>query len=150
MTQAAIAVVVAGAATFVVLVAGLTRTRLLVVTIDGDSMAPTYARGERLLVWRTRLRHVRRGAAVLVRLPPPERSGAGTAQELMIKRAAAIPGDPVPAGVPVPDSHVPPEHLVVVGDNPHGSYDSRIVGYVPAQALLGVVIRRMTPPGGRP
>lgn len=122
------------------------RRLIVVVTVDGDSMLPTFATGDRLLVRRTRLDRLRRGSVVAVMLPPPAPPGGSPAEprtELMIKRVGALPGDPVPPGVPVTDASVPPRHLVVIGDNPHGSHDSRAVGYVPAEALLGVVIRRM-------
>ena len=132
-------------AAFVVAAAALAwwwlRRRHVVVTVAGDSMAPTYLDGDRLLVRRRRLSGVRSGTPILVRLPPPEAGPRG--EVLMVKRAAALPGDPVPAGVPGPDQVVPPSRLVVIGDNPNGSHDSRTVGHVPAGALVGVVLRRL-------
>lgn len=127
------------------------RRRFLVLTVTGPSMRPALASGDRVLVRRRRLGQIRRGAVVAVRLPPPlagprsrrDLAAAASGAELMVKRAAALPGDPVPAGVPGPSRTVPPNHLVVLGDNPGRSHDSRAVGYVPAGALFGVVIRRL-------
>ncbi|GIE78701.1 S26 family signal peptidase [Actinoplanes philippinensis] len=118
----------------------LLRRRLLVVTVEGVSMEPAYRPGDRLLVRRAGLAGVRRGAAVLVASPP----GAGSADPpFMVKRAAALPGDPVPAGFPVPDAAVPPGRLLVLGDNAARSADSRTMGYLSADDVIGVVLRRL-------
>ncbi|WP_262401735.1 S26 family signal peptidase, partial [Actinomadura sp. CNU-125] len=64
------------------------------------------------------------------------------------RRAAALPGDPVPgtvaaaAGVRA-GSPVPAGRLVVLGDNAAASFDSRDCGYFDADRLLGVVVRTM-------
>ncbi|NUR89731.1 MAG: S26 family signal peptidase, partial [Nonomuraea sp.] len=70
------------------------------------------------------------------------------------KRLAAVPGDPIPRdAVPAlrdaPGSRVPDGHLVVLGDNPARSYDSRRTGYLKADRLFGVVLRKLTPPTER-
>ncbi|BEL05297.1 S26 family signal peptidase [Actinoplanes sichuanensis] len=113
----------------------LLRRRLLLVTVEGVSMEPTYRPGDRLLVRRTGLAGVRRGAAVVFAAPP------GTDLRFMVKRAAALPGDPVPAGIPVADTVVPAGHLVILGDNSARSADSRTMGFLPAGDVVGVVVR---------
>jgi signal peptidase I len=122
----------------VALIGYLLRRRLLVITVEGVSMEPTYHAGDRLLVRRASLPAVRRGTVVVFAAPagaPP------TDPPLMVKRAVAIPGDPVPLGVPVPDRLVPAGHLVVVGDNAAHSADSRTNGFLQAADIVGIVIR---------
>lgn len=120
------------------------RRRLTVVTVSGHSMMPTLLPGERILVRRTPVRRV--GRADLVVFARPR-----TAQHSwMIKRVLAIPGDPVPRrDVPVlwgySEARIPANRLVVLGDNPADSYDSRHFGYVSAEAVLGVVVARLAP-----
>ncbi|TYK45358.1 S26 family signal peptidase [Actinomadura decatromicini] len=157
---------VPGAAVAVVLVALGIRRRLLVATVSGRSMEPALRSGDRLLVRRTP--RARRGQIVVVRArvplldgPPPE---AATAVEvepsaaelesyakhglLLIKRVAAVGGDPVPREAcpalrDVPEDVVPRGALVVVGDNRPLSWDSREFGYVRPGDCVGVAIRRM-------
>jgi signal peptidase I len=115
--------------------------RLVRVTVSGTSMLPTLRPGDRVLVRRVPVWRVRRDDLVVVRKP---RDPAGA---WMIKRVVAVPGNPVPRHeVPVlrtyPGDVVPPGRLVVLGDNPADSYDSRAFGYVRGEAVLGVVVRR--------
>jgi signal peptidase I len=149
---------VGGVAVAVVLVVAIAARRyLVVVTVGGNSMTPTYRSGDRLLVRRRRAQSLRRGDIVLIAPDPPERrpvtgrpATAGTAfEEMTVKRIAALPGEPVPPAVaPVvgaaPGDRVPPGRLVVLGDGPE-SRDSREFGYVPAARVVGVVIRRLGP-----
>lgn len=107
------------------------RRRLLVVTVRGPSMRPTFTPGDRLLL--NRAGTVAAGSVVVLRL----------GEELIVKRVAAVAGEPVPAGIPVPDRIVPPGRLVVLGDNPARSHDSRTLGYLPVTALVGVLRRRL-------
>lgn len=120
------------------------RSRLLVVTVRGVSMEPTYHSGDRLLVRRARLNRVRAGQVVVVRVEAA--SPDDPTQGRMVKRAVAVPGDPVPPQIPVPGPRVPVDSLLVLGDNLARSNDSRRLGYLPADALIGVVLR---PIGGR-
>ncbi|MFI6735974.1 S26 family signal peptidase [Nonomuraea sp. NPDC050451] len=123
------------------------RRRLAVVVVSGLSMEPTFHAGDRLLVRRTGLARISPGDVVVFETPdwlgtgeplPPER-------RWMVKRAVALPGDPVPDSVraAVPDRRVAPDRLVVLGDNPSASFDSRQCGLIDGDTLLGVVLRRL-------
>lgn len=118
------------------------RRTLQVVQVTGDSMAPAYRTGDRLLV-RRRRGAVPRGAVVVFRTP--HRAGrAATDVGWLVKRVVATPGDAVPAQLRtvVPEPVVPPGCVLVRGDNPH-SVDSRHFGYVRHGDLLGVAVRRL-------
>ncbi|CAG6394180.1 S26 family signal peptidase [Streptomyces cocklensis] len=141
----------AALAALAALAVGGARRLLLLVTVEGTSMAPTYAPGQRLLVLRTPVARVRTGAAVVFRLPPPEHGGAEP--PLIVKRLAARAGDPVPPAIrpalgPRGDGRVPRGSVVVLGDNPEASTDSRAWGYVPRTRITGVVIARLPSPPG--
>src|SRR2546423_8203174 len=148
MTLAALAAV---PAVLAVLVLTAARRSLLVVTVEGTSMQPTLRRGDRLLVRRRRGKPAR-GSVVVLAKP----AGPVPLEDWVIKRVAALPGDPVPAPVrPAVGGvdTVPPGRLVVLGDNRH-STDSRRWGFVPVDQVLGSVVRRATggtpPPSGPP
>jgi signal peptidase I len=120
----------------------------LVVTVAGTSMAPAYLPGDRVLVRRRRLIRVRAGEVVVLRSPPDR-----VVHPLMVKRVAAVPGEPVPielADAPCGplDTPVPMDRLLVLGDNSRVSFDSREYGYLRAEHLVGVVTRRLAT--GRP
>ncbi|WDM15122.1 S26 family signal peptidase [Streptomyces lavenduligriseus] len=145
-------VLVVGGLALAVLAAVARRTRrtLVAVTVRGRSMEPTYRDGDRVLVRRGG--PLVQGRVVVVeRLPFHGRRPAppglpGPEPTWVIKRVAAVPGDPVPRGLgpalaAVPEDLVPPGKLVLLGDNPRVSQDSRRMGLFPADAVLGVVVR---------
>jgi signal peptidase I len=138
------------------------RRQLLVITVIGNSMEPTYGPGTRLLTRRVGdVSKLRRDDVVVLRAPAKERRvgvrvlaadgmtiarSLGPVTSLVIKRVHALPGDPVPRSrVPalghVQEDTVPARRLVVLGDNPEESVDSRRYGYLSENALVGVVIR---------
>jgi len=121
------------------------RRRYAIVDVRGASMEPTLRHGDRVLVRRVREGGVRTGDIVVV-----ERFGSDDQPRRVwvVKRAAAVAGDPVPGSVAhaagvAPGTAVPTGSLVVLGDNPAHSTDSRVWGYLPTDRLLGVVRRRM-------
>ncbi|MER5701586.1 S26 family signal peptidase [Micromonospora sp. NPDC002296] len=126
--------------------------RLVSVTVHGVSMEPTYRQGDQVLV---RRRPAGAGEVVVVEQPDadgrwrsPEmsaRPGDLTRRRWLIKRVAAAPGDEVPrdrvpALADTAEDRVPAGHLVLLGDNPRASLDSRSVGYFPAARVLGTVV----------
>jgi signal peptidase I len=149
------------------------RRRFLVVTVQGISMSPTYRDGDRVLVRRMRGQRACAGQVVVADLPPlvgsqagdlpmdvkvapvggPELVAAGDGRlglspSRVVKRVAAVAGDRTPAGVdgagavdiqPV----VPAGELVLLGDNPSASSDSRHYGFVPTGAVIGIVLRHL-------
>ncbi|MFE7787467.1 signal peptidase I, partial [Streptomyces libani] len=158
--------------------------RLVVVTVRGVSMAPAYRDGDRVLVRRTA--RPTRGQVLVVERPAvhtrwpsgPLPAGAGARavgqRQWLIKRLAALPGDPVPEPmlsaspfarprpprVPEPMLSAPPlarpgpprvpaGSLVLLGDNPQHSVDSRHFGFYPADRVLGTVVRPLRPARAR-
>ena len=127
----------------VLLAGGLTvlRRRFVVVAVTGDSMLPTLRPGDRVLVRRVPLHRVDRGQLVVV-ANPHDLPSLPDNPPWLVKRAAALPGDPVPPELGGDgDARVPPGKLLILGDNRGRSYDSRRAGYFTAEGLLGVVIR---------
>lgn len=129
--------------------AALLRCTVVRVTVRGSSMAPGYEDGARVLVHRGG--RVVAGRVVVLECPAREVAGPrpsvdrGADRRWIIKRVAAAPGDPAPVDrVPGLDrtagSVVPPGRLVLLGDNPLNSYDSRQAGYFPMERVLGTVV----------
>ncbi|MFI1379950.1 S26 family signal peptidase [Embleya sp. NPDC020886] len=145
------------------------RRRLIVITVAGASMEPTYRSGDRVLVRRPGRRgHADPAAGRVVVAewrppsgdppgePGPTRATSGRpavgappqARGRMIKRVVAGPGDPVPRGLgPALAAEagrpVPPHRFVLLGDNAAHSHDSRRLGYLERADILGVVVRRL-------
>jgi signal peptidase I len=139
---AAAAVVVGVLGVLVVL-----RRRYLNVVVRGVSMAPTYTPGDELLLDRRARGGPRRGVVVVIRMRhdgPGEVVAPGVAagEQLVLKRVIAVAGDPVPEDVPG-EGAVPPGQIVLRGDGRH-SLDSRIWGCVPADRVVGVVLRKLS------
>lgn len=102
--------------------------------VEGGSMRPTLEEGDLVLVVPARLVGVRRGDVVVV--PDPREPRRRT-----IKRVAAVAGGSVVAGGT--GIRAGAGEVVVLGDDPTASTDSRVYGPVPvadvqAVAVLGV------------
>lgn len=131
----------------------LARRRWFIVRVVGHSMSPTYADGARLLFRRAGSDEF--STTDCVAFVPPGFGVPATADatrpQLLVKRVAAIAGDPVPpafrVAARVADAVVPPGCLVVSGDNP-ASLDSRHFGYLPTVNVVGVAVRNRRPPAG--
>ena len=92
------------------------------VAVEGGSMRPALEPGDRLLL--VRRRAYRPGAVVAVADPRDGR--------LLVKRVAAVRAD---------------GRLVVAGDDPAASTDSRTFGPIPPALVRGQAVRRYAPPG---
>jgi signal peptidase I len=129
------------------------RRRWLIVTVTGVSMEPTLNDGDKVLVRRVRAARVGRGQLVVLEGNAGSGPVPGLGHGRLIKRVAALPGDPVPDEVAVvldaaatpPDGRVPAGSLVVLGDNSAASVDSRVLGFFGTDRVIGVVVRAFGP-----
>ena len=94
---------------------------LTLIAVEGHSMRPALEPGDRLLVVRRRRYRV----GDVVALPDPREPS-----RIVVKRVAQIEGD----------------RLVVHGDAPASSTDSRAFGPVPARSVIGRALLRYAPP----
>lgn len=131
--------------------------RLAVVTIEGISMLPAYCPGDQVLIRRTRIGAVRVGEVVVFERVLGVAAGNGELRperprSWLIKRVAALPGDAWPCMVAIAGScaepadsgaTVPNGSIAVLGDNRGISYDSRQLGCIRHEQVLGVVIRKI-------
>ncbi|MFJ1551423.1 S26 family signal peptidase [Streptomyces sp. NPDC088246] len=135
--------------------------RLVVVTVHGISMRPTYQDKDRVLV---RRRPPEVGEVVVIEQPAEASSGWPdghsppavcleadrlTERRWLIKRVAAVAGGEVPraqaaALEDMEGRRVPAGRLVLLGDNPEASVDSRSLGFFRESGVLGVVVRRLS------
>ncbi|MDQ1397242.1 MAG: hypothetical protein QOG64_2501 [Acidimicrobiaceae bacterium] len=90
------------------------------IVVSGDSMRPTLDPGDRLLVRRTRRP---RPGDVVAAVDPRQPT------RILLKRVLTITDD----------------GLVLIGDNPDASTDSRHFGPVPWSSVLGVAMYRYAP-----
>lgn len=108
--------------------------RPLRVEVHGTSMAPTLLPGDRLLAVRAR----RYAVGDLVVLGDPREP---TRQ--IVKRLAALPSRSVGLGELRVEAG--PGEVVVLGDNPDGSTDSRVLGPVRLEHITGRCVYRYSP-----
>lgn len=148
------------------------RIFLVVITIGGYSMTPTFEDGEQVLLlrhWPTRW--LRRGLIVVVQPYNKLEDRLSPLSEIdfipCIKRIVGLPGDVIATTVAKTQSitstrmyikeyigedwgdnkelarKVPPGYLFVQGDNPARSIDSSVWGPLPYRNVLGVVVMRL-------
>jgi signal peptidase I len=143
------------------LVAVLVRTFVLAhFVVDGTSMATTLDTGDRVFVNKLsyRLHEPNRGDVVVLH------QISGSAERDLIKRVIGLPGEvvqvvscevrvdgrllmepyldpavvtPGSCGGDTEPTLVPPDHVFVMGDNRAGSQDSRALGPIPEDELVG-------------
>jgi len=108
--------------------------------VEGPSMEPTLADGDRVIVELWTLRRAQPGAGSVVVFSGPEGDD-------LVKRVAREPypgNDPYPPAAMGPDSPLEPS-FIVLGDNPGQSRDSREFGRVPRHRIRGRVVWRYWP-----
>lgn len=118
----------------------LVRRSFLRITVAGRSMEPTLVHGDKAMVRRVPGRRVRVGDVVVFK-PPSPIEPAWT-----VKRVSAVSGDVLPSEYVErewtrDETRVPSDSLLVLGDNPASSYDSRHYGYISTDTVYGVVHR---------
>jgi signal peptidase I len=131
------------------------RRKIAIVTVRGRSMQPALTAGDRLLIRRVSPERLRTGQIVVIAGTREDGTSASRGRSWppaghgwLIKRLAALPGEPTPALVltaiaPGAEPVVPAGKLVVLGDNLPCSLDSRTLGYIAAERVLGVVVRAL-------
>lgn len=125
------------------------RGRWMLVDVEGPSMEPALSGGDEVLA--KRARRAETGQIVVVTAPDPalgwaeppkpSRFGGRPKGPYWVKRVAAAPGERMPGS----EEPVPAGHYFLLSDNPAGE-DSRRHGPCPAEALLGVMIRKFEKP----
>jgi signal peptidase I len=120
------------------------RRTLVVVNVSGASMEPNLHDGDRILVRRRRVEQVRRGEIAVLAAPEAATAPEWQCGTWHVKRVAALPGDPVPDGVPMPfgAARVPAGSVVALGDNEEGG-DSRTWGPYRADGIVGTQLLRL-------
>jgi signal peptidase I len=154
-----IALIVACAALLALAAAVLVvRRRLTIVSVFGPSMRPRLRSGDRVLARRATIGRLRVGQIVVIERPAAGRTLTNRApswppgrRDWLIKRVAAVPGDTAPSWIPDEAGvRVPDGWFAVLGDNAANSFDSRAFGLVPADCLLGVMVRPVSVKQARP
>jgi signal peptidase I len=130
-----------GAAALLLVAAAVVRLRRTysIIRVDGDSMNPTLVDGDRVLARKVPSSSLRRGLVAVVVNPLP------VGERFLIKRIAALPGDPVPPMQPtvMTEDRVPGGQAILLGDNADASLDSRDLGYFPVSDIHAISIRKL-------
>lgn len=135
-------------------VVAVIRRRFLLVTVRGSSMAPVYDDGDTLLAVRPRRSHAWLVGDDLVFVRTGEQIGARGDPPYLVKRVCAVAGDPMPRpsdGLPADwaGCDVVPSGWLILSGMISASPKSHFY-HVPADAIVGQVVRRLRPAAGPP
>ncbi|KAF4408028.1 MULTISPECIES: S26 family signal peptidase [Streptomyces] len=128
------------------------RRNITVVRVVGPSMRPVLREGDKVIARRVHASALRTGDVAVLHTATGLRMTTGSAVRHLpvIKRVAALPGDPVPEAIrtrlPAPEAlpgTVPAGCLLVLGDNPEQSVDSRDYGLLSLDTVEGRVVRKL-------
>ncbi|MEV4412265.1 S26 family signal peptidase [Catellatospora sp. NPDC049609] len=118
------------------------RRRLLIVTVVGDSMTPSFTDGDVLLAVCRRRAAV--GDVVVFRNPLRAHGGLDS----LVKRLVAVAGDPVPPDIrPAAGCDIVPVGKAVVRGDNADSIDSRKLGLIAVSDIHAVVRMRLQEAG---
>lgn len=137
----------------------LVRACLLVITVQGQSMAPTLQEGDRVVavrpIWR---RWIRKDQIVLFRQSVSDETSDDSPLSLHIKRVVALAGEGYRSSTrpwgysdyvtQVEQAYlwqIPHDHIFVCGDNREQSIDSCSWGPLPLRNVRGIVVKRLPP-----
>ncbi|MGC5378414.1 S26 family signal peptidase [Micromonospora sp. DT68] len=128
------------------------RRRQVAVRVSGQSMEPSLRHGDLLLVRRCAGNQVTVGDIVVFEAPGYDHQWSAMPEQRsdmlarwLVKRVAAVPGDPLPEGVVGAGSTVAAGTIVVIGDSV--GYDSRTFGPLPHEKVLGRGLRLLSTAG---
>lgn len=127
---------------------GFLRWRFLIVKVNGTSMEPSLSPGQKVLARRGRNK-LRRGDVLIIRIPlahrfPAQMPPRVASDEWLIKRLVALEGDEMPPSVPIAGTRLVPEGMIVVLGDAAISLDSETWGCIPAERVVGVMLRRLS------
>lgn len=137
----------------------LARTCLLVITVQGQSMAPTLQEWDRVLAIRPLQRSwIQKDRIVLFRQSLSDEAPDDLLLSLHIKRVVALAGEAYRSSIhPMGYSEhvtqegqeylwqIPQDHILVCGDNCEQSIDSRSWGPLPLRNVRGIVVKKLAP-----
>jgi signal peptidase I len=140
---------------------------LLIVTVEHQSMAPTFQHGDRILVLRRWFGPwIRKGSIVLISSPQDTAISLAHRPNAYVKRVVALSEETITIPTPYRDArhqeqtgheepdaqntvweeqtwHIPARHLFVCGDNRSASIDSRQWGPLPLSSVTGLMLTKL-------
>jgi signal peptidase I len=164
-TQRSVARMILQPLAIAIVLAAIVRAGIGIYAIPSDSMAPTLAAGDRIVVTPFFGRSPQRGDIVVFRSPVDP-------DEMLVKRVVAVPGDLIDSSLgqvrvggytlaepyilrqtasgSIPAQIIPSEFYFLLGDNREDSVDSRSWGAVSRSTIVGrahLVVSSLHPPG---